>query len=359
MNGIAVVIGTDEISDAFAYRGSLFCLGLDNTLRIFRIRSVVDALEGQHGERGLAAAYALFSSRGIGSTAAMRTAFASLDGEGLQVLPLSVDPDLTLRLGVQAEFVIDMRIYYDRLYLATDKGAFATWASFDALADKSVLTLDRLHEACVYSLSTGLRAVGMSLGELGLFIRTNESNDPQVPSRDIEITSQSVRSSISSSWVANFPSDDEYELYKSVVDQGDKPSNVSLSGVDEYAGQQSPSLRGEAPGFLFWDSRYQRMVESAEGGLSTYRPQGTRVRRKQVSLSQRVLSTTVTGNHFFAIEMDEAVQLSKWGDGFVLETGPCLSVRSYVNSFRYKRLVTCSAKAGLWMAAGFERTNED
>jgi hypothetical protein len=357
--GIAVVLTTDEISDAFAYRDSLYCLGLDNTLRVFKIRNVITALQSQHGERGLAAAYALFSSRGIGATAEMRAAFGALETEGVDVLPLSIDPDVTLRLGVDAEFVIDMRIYYDRLYLATEKGAFATWANFDAFEEQSALSLERLHEACVFSLSTGLRAVGMSLGELGLLVRTNESNESQGLSRDIEITSQSVRSSISSNWVANFPSDDEYELYRSVVGQGTRPSDVSLTGVDEYSGQQSQPLHGDAGGFLFWDNRNQRMVESSGTELSTYRPQGARVRRAQAAISEQVVSTAVTGNHFFAIEMAARVQLSKWGRSFALETGPCLSVRSYVNSLRYKRLVTCSAQSGLWLVAGFEQRNEE
>ncbi|MGA5464448.1 hypothetical protein [Mycobacterium sp. NPDC050041] len=352
------VILTDQvIVDAFAYRSELYCWTLNNELEIFSIAAVIEALNKQYGDIGGAAAYSLFCSRGIGASKRMVRAFReapSISGP----LELSIKPDFKLRVIRDFSFCLDLRLYYDRLYLATDKGAFVTPAHKGFFADKKRLIPDVLNEYYAVALSTGLRAVATSLGKLGLSIVLNEPNQDMGPKKIINLAGPSIRSSISASRIANFPSNDQCRLYKTRLGRGVRREDIGIADVDAY-GEDVSGLSNSAPaeGYSYWDGRHKRLVSVSATRISAFMPATGNTSLTLASdhqLSSEPLSVEMTGNHYMAIESADSITLARSGSAVRFETGACTSLRTYRSSFRFRRLATCTTKAGLWLIAAYE-----
>src|SRR5450830_1873714 len=117
------------MADAFCYRNQIYCWTYANELLVFDVDEVSRTLRRDHGEIGLAAAYAFFSSRGIGATPDQRDAWHKvLDSESRpdSIYTLKLDVEPKTRIGTGAEFYscLDMLVYYDRLYVASEAGMY-------------------------------------------------------------------------------------------------------------------------------------------------------------------------------------------------------------------------------------------
>lgn len=358
MASVAVLLRDVSIADAFAYRGLLYCWTLDSQLQVYKIEALVSALERQYGDVGLAAAYALFSSRGIGSTSAMRHAFEEYKSVSApsETLKIQADPESVITFAQAFEFVLDIRLYYNHIYIATERGTFVAHALKEVLEDRSRVDLETLQESHVYSLSTGLRAVASSLGKSGLFISTNVPNRELGRSARIHLPVPSIRSSISSSWIVNHPSDDEYQLYRPTVANGDQASDITLVAIDNAHAQMYAGENDTPGGYVVWDGLYQRLITASASELTAFRPDTGRRSRSvggYLRLDSEPLSVSITGNRYVVVETAGDVVLVRDHQEQRFETGPCLSVRTYRWSWRYRRLVTCSSADGLWMIAAY------
>lgn len=355
MPSVAVILDDATIVDAFAYRSKLYCWTLENQLQIYRINAIIAALERQYGPKGLGVAYGLFSSRGIGASRDMRRAFRHLK-PGQEPLNIAVEPEFTITFSQSFNFLLDFRLYYDRLYMATEKGTFAAPADDDFLQGADSPQLEVLHEEHSYSLSTGLRAVATSLGKLGLSIIVNEPNEDLGRRTSINLPGMSVRSMISASRVANFPSNDQYVLYRTRVSTSEDKRDIAISDVfvDEKAVDHT---RGsDADGYAYWDGRHKRVITASSTEVSAFMPatgNASETVAGTYQLDSEPLSVSITGNNYVTIETVSRVVLTKHDNEIEYVTGPCLSVRTYKGALRFRRLVTCSAESGLWLIAAY------
>ena len=162
MPSIAVILNNEQIvvthtaANSIAGASKMCSKSTENT------DALINALEHAHGQVGLGAAHVLFSTRGIGTRPKMAVAVPCGGNRRTEPLKLQVKPVSTFRSARDFEFLLDLRIHYDRLYLATERGAFALSVKDRGERRHSVVQPDVLHESYSYSLSTGLRAVAMS-----------------------------------------------------------------------------------------------------------------------------------------------------------------------------------------------------
>ena len=99
MHHLSAFIDEPNALDAFAYRGNLYVLTFDGRLLTYDVRQLVKDLSDAHGQTGLAVAYALFSSKGIGAGPEMKSASMALDQIPSSMLRLRSSPSSSFQIS--------------------------------------------------------------------------------------------------------------------------------------------------------------------------------------------------------------------------------------------------------------------
>jgi hypothetical protein len=125
----AVRLSSPSFEDAFVYRTSLYCWTFEGRLRIYSVADIERAIHSGN-EAGSLLTYALFHSRGIGAQVDQVAAWQdSWSPRFERPAPLDIDaeaiPYVEYRIGLEADSLLDLLIFYDRLYFATDAGLFS------------------------------------------------------------------------------------------------------------------------------------------------------------------------------------------------------------------------------------------
>jgi hypothetical protein len=353
-----------QVEDAFIYRTALFCWTYDQTLRVYRVADLEAELDAVAGSEGLAASYSLFHSGGVGSSQHQREAFSRLrDASGTTiVLDGSRVPFVESTIEGDSGSVLDMLIYYDRLFLACDGGLFQV----DDLAAplEGLLRLPaklRVANTC-YSASRGLGAVGVSCGSEGLSLLLSVFDDGDELRAASKIADSSIASQIGYGTVVNHLSRPEIEFYACDMRDDPKRGNVitSVEAADTSRSDDVRGLVGDPPDderseLVFWD--YGRLLTFGAGAVSSVSVQRTgngrhlnKVRAvAELSVSARVISAA-RSRDCLAVEMTDRIALLSSGPDFELReffTGPLVSMRTYQSSVRYRRLVSYTSDIGL------------
>lgn len=362
MPSVSVILNSNNFVDAYIYRSEIYCWTFENVLQIYRIEDVIRVLESHHKDVGLAAAHILFSFRGIGTNRQLSGAFSRARIPSAEPLQIQVKPVSTFKFSPDFEFLLDLRIHYDRLYLATESGSFGVSIKRQEDRTYAVVQTDVLHESYSYALSTGLRAVAISLGKLGLSIILNEADISSDQRTQVHLDDLSIRSAISSSAVASFSANDVCRIYSASSTKATTRESRTLTDVSQESLQIDSDSAPVAEGYLYWDGWNSRLVSATANQLAGYMP---RTQRKSptindlYSLDSEPLSVGMTRNRFVAIESQQQVLLTRDGRSHQFDTGSCLSVRTYRNSFRFRRTVTCTAASGLWLIAAYGGSADD
>jgi hypothetical protein len=359
---ISVQLQGERLIDMFAYRGFLYGWNFENQLLVYSVDSIIGELGASYGPRGLAAAYGLFCSRGIGATDEMKTAFNNRSADTAEALEVSTLPLVRAENVASFKHVIDMKITYDRLYLATEMGLFILSLLPARLIEEQVFSPHLEREGECIAVSTGLRAVGASFGTEGLYVVSNDVSELMGPrtSRFLPVTS--VRSSLGASKLVNFPSQEETQIIPISVAHDKSARAVALSEV-LIGDVESASLRTiGSNGYVFWDPRYRRMFDVAQRLADSTGRWFTEKDEQELPNESdpiKVISAAFTGNYSLILETTDGIVAVRDGEDHLVQTGSMFSVRAYRDSWRYRRLVTATSESGTWLHATLNGRTDD
>ena len=359
MLSTSISMETPLVTDAFAYRSHLFCWTADGEVLIYNIDRLIELLEEQHGRSGMAAAYNAFCSRGIGASHRLREAFEiELREGGRRNLALRAEPDIRISKGPEHSRIFDVDITYDASSLATETGLLRIPLERLLLEENAVpQTLIGSLGAC-RSVTTGAGAVAGSFGKGGLHVLLNESSAyPEVSTVDsFEYTS--ARSSLHRGFVANYPSNEEYQPLQAEFGAGRRKDEVVLKSLRGLkSGPEESVTPRETRGYAHWDSLSRRLLDFSKGSIATYgqvsadHRSGFSRNLVQDEQLKRPISVSTTFNRSHVIEYNDSIAYWTAQGVEMFATGPCISVKSYSRSWRYRRLATATLEGEIRMIA--------
>lgn len=361
MPTVAVKFRGADLEDAFVYRSSIYAWTFDQTLRIYAISDLEAVISRADPALGPAVTYWLFHSRGFGSTEMQRDLVhrEQLVGDYSLELDLSAVPFREVNVSADAGSVMDMLIYYNTLYLASDGGLLAIDVSESIAIRESVPARRAVRAPCV-SASGGLGAVAASCGRNGLHILFDAYNPDANMAR--KVSDLSLRAEIGSATVVNHLSRSELEFLSG--DTVERPrvrgkilSEVRDSTVDPDSRRHIQGEGEYPPDFSLWDQA--RLVVFNQQGVKSVGVSRrndlrgiTRSRKLyEGAVSRRVLSACRVGSAF-VVESPNSLTLAQPSQSpMEIATGPVIGLRSYQSSMRYLRLVTATSEQGLWLIA--------
>lgn len=372
MQLFSLLLSGAPIEDVFIYRTSMYCWTFENRLRIYTIGDVEAAVAAADPERSALVNYVLFHSRGLGASPDQLLAWYAQGTSDERYAP--DDPPLVVDIGalpcadmgvhLESDALLDMLIYYDRLYLATNGGLYSI-APFDASEPPvgSLNTDRKVADAC-YSASAGLGTIAASCGRNGLRLILDDFRWSASSRRARKASDESIRAEIGSGSVVNHRSHFDYEFLAATVEETQK--GPVLIGTRKTKMSQSHQIdhqlsdEGQNIEFTLWDQ--SRLVVFERGvalSVSVMASGGQRQlnRIRQVGAYQnligRVISAARVGRQF-AVESDESVAFVSADDARRIDTGPIVSLRTYPNSRRYRRLATATSAKGIWLIGSAE-----
>jgi hypothetical protein len=357
-----------HIEDAFVYRSSLYCWTFDNRLRIYAIKDIEEVARRADPERANSITYGLFHSGGIlASQAHWEDRYGLIySADDTYVSPLMISaesiPHQEPEIRLDAGALLDLLLFYDRLYLGTDGGLFSV-DPFDPMEPPRELEVrSRLRDPC-YATSGGLGSVAASLGPNGLRIFIDDVHSSSGTGYSRKAALLSVRADVGYGTVVNYRSPGEFDFLAGEVEE--TPRGKFLTGVQPaettYSQETAVALREGSDRHVDYAIWHQGRMVTFGGGviesLSVVISDGSRTVNKRRLLGNypddgRVLSAS-RARHFFAVETDETVIFV---DNYVsqqVDTGPVVSMRTYPKSQRYLRLATATTNRGLWMLGAY------
>ncbi len=361
MRLFSMLLSGGPIEDAFIYRTSLYCWTYDRQLRIYRVADLEEgARRATDGRQAAELTYALFHSRGLGATPDQVNAWQEGEAHDAPDDPVVVDAEAVpyLQLGVrfEANALLDLLIFYDRLYLASDNGLMSIDPFDPEDSSRFLLPEQRLADPC-YSAAGGLGAVAASCGPKGLRILLDDQRWAGTGRSPRKAASESIRAEVGAGSVVNHRSRSEFEFLAGATE--DSTSGRRLTAVKRANVHRSDVARevlalDDGPDFTLWDRgrllvfqagrilSLSVIADEADRRLNNVRELG------RYDASSRVISATRVGRAF-AIETDDSVLLAGDSEVRTASTGPLVSLRAYPKSHRYLRLMSATSAAGLWL----------
>lgn len=334
--------------DVFAYRGFLFVLTFEGRLLQYDIAQLATEMHNADDKAGLAVAYGLFSSKGIGSSPEMRTAWKGFPNSSHR-LTIKPAPMARSSFLVDAAAHLDMRIFYNQIFLATDVGTFRVPLQQQGTLPDSRAEMERLVDKPTESLSTGLGAVGASLGDEGLAVFTEVGTKEKRRQTRLEV--RSLRSSIGWGNTVNHPTHDSYEVLSSKV-SADKSGHKTLVGVSLPTGPASNSESLGEDAYAVWETG-RLLVGSASGVNSHGRFTGRQRNLTYSTEGHTPLWLGATGNRCIVTETPHRIIVTRGDESALLHAGPAASIRTFPGSIRYKRLIAATVEGGILLSAAF------
>ncbi|MEJ1229877.1 MAG: hypothetical protein WDM88_03275 [Galbitalea sp.] len=327
-------------------------LTFDGQLLSYTTSDLSDALVSGHRTRGAIASYALFSAKGIGASAETKKAWNGFDHTSTISLKFQPPPPSRLGFDIAANAILDMHVYYNRIYVATDQG---TWsAALESSSElRDFLSDQRRHVSHpTESLSVGMGAVAASLGTNGISVFLGVWD--QSEHRETRIERESRRSTLGWGQATNYPTDSSYELLE--IDKTVHRGRQVLSDV-----RWGDATTVEMPDntYAIWDAR--RLLVADEAGVSSLGRADTNSRNRRISGkggTHRPLWIGPTGNRLMITETDGSLNVGRGDRVLTLYKGPLGSVRTFPGSHRYRRLVAATVEGGFILSAVF-RDGED
>lgn len=272
MHHISVLIEEPRALDVFAYRGHLFVLTFEGCLITYSVSQIASSLDEEHGDDGLVAAYALFSSKGIGASPKTKSAWKRFDHASSRSLELPSSPVATSPFAIEASAHLDMRVYYNQIFVATDRGTF--WAPLESTGQVSSDrdAVKSMTSAPTESLSTGMGAVGASLGEEGLAIFARVYAEDRAP--ESRLLHRSIRSTIGWGNAVNYPTHGSYEILESTIIE-DGLGRKELVGVRAPSSGKAAVVDVQRGGYVTWEAG--RLLLADETSVSSLAGQAVQV----------------------------------------------------------------------------------
>jgi hypothetical protein len=363
MRTFAIRINDDQIEDAFVYGTNVFCWTYDRVLRIYAVGDIERAAETLAPDGAAAINYALFHSRGTGASPGMSAAWSEAWSRGRDAVPpivveSGVVPHVDVNVDVDAGDVLDILVFYGRLYFATDNGLFSVEPFVRETLPRRVRADSRVQVPC-YSLSAGLGTVAASCGPGGLHLLLDDVRLTSDRRRARKLAPESLRAEIGFASVVNHRSRADFEFYSGTTvdtDHGRVLSKVRKA-IPSRSLEVGPTIDDLASNveFTLWDQ--SRLIVFQRGtimSVSVIRNGDERTLNRARGIGKyrsgvdRFISASRVGR-YLALESEKAVTFVGNDETSHIGTGPLVSCRSYPRSVRYRRLVTATGESGLWM----------
>lgn len=261
--------------DAFIYGTRLYCWTFDKKLRLYNTSDIESALVAADLDQGAATSYTLFHSRGIGASSATIGHWrAAWSREAPEAEPLLLDaeavPYKTLKVDADSLDLLDMMIFYGRLYMATADALLAV-TPFDPDEPPDRLRMHVRVDAPCYAVSGGLGAVAASCADRGLYLLLDDkgwSGDRRTAQK---AASQSFRSEIGFGSVVNHRFRGEVEFLAGHTQETKdgrvltsvRPAKIPKPNTDNAAARETAASADLA----LWDQ--SRLVTFGQGRLAS------------------------------------------------------------------------------------------
>jgi hypothetical protein len=353
--------------DTFIYRTQLYVVTLHGELRVYQVADVERRLAADFGGQGHAVAYMMFHSKGLGASeeqgSAGRTYSRYMEPDRQRELRLEGDaiPYRSYDLGRSGHSVLDMLIYCDRLFLATEEGLFAAEAE---PRQESLKLENRLGFPCL-SAKASFGAVAASCGEDGLNVLLNELSwlGPSRSTR--KLASVSIRSAYASLGLVNYQSRTDFSVFDGATSLETVPSR---QGFVEFSPTATSAVDLKARVAEILGSDGNQDLDYAGNVGSTFVAAGggkiatVAIRRDSASGRRSFLNPHLRGTYEnvlvnvqildadLLIETQESVIVLPDGEeALAAYEGAATSVRVFPRSKRYLALATVVAREGLML----------
>jgi len=369
MTAVASLRISGQFVDAFVYRTQLYAVTTTGKLRAYDVSDIEERATREHGEVGRALTYHLFHTKGMGANEQQRAArlrFTNTDAFDKLTITLEGDelPSVEREIGFPSYEVLDVLIYNDRLYLATDTGL---WSALLRGAARDLELNERLPYRC-FSAKVSRGAVAASCGDEGLNVIFDDFSWLGRTRKDVPLP-RSLRCSYASLGLVNYTSRSSFEMLQGETRQiPDEPSTsafVSFSASDfgtaallERLQALIEDLSVEKIDYIFNDG--SQFAVFAGGLIIAVQTQYSQGEGRRRSLTPRIVAS-YEGN---------VVDAQPLGGGMVVEThkavsfvhrdvnravevhnGPVSSVRSFPRSYRYQELAVAVGEHCLTLVA--------
>jgi hypothetical protein len=281
-------------------------------------------------------------------------------------------------LDIVANAVLDMTIYYGRLYVATDSGLYHLDIDWNDDSDLGRDPPERRFDWSCLSTLVGFGAVGTSCGEEGLFCAFDEFGwSLNRPKHQKKIADRSLRAQWLGHNLVNYATSDAPTFLRSSSERvasnlertpDDERERFMLTDVESVASdfdaffeliggrfgvhKDSVQFTYNSSGYAFahtveGDFYSLKMNVSEEGRIKvgvahTYKGAGT-----------RIFSVNPSGAGL-VIETDDRVLLFSNGEWLPIVESEVMSVRTFPRSRRYGNLVAVTNEDGLLLASLFD-----
>jgi hypothetical protein len=370
MTGLVRVGLTGGFVDAFIYRTQLYVVTLKGELRVYEVSDIEDRLAEEAGRLGNAISYTMFHSRGLGAAPRQKDATSTFRGrvardEIKSVLWLDGEslPYRSGNLGVPGHAVLDVLIYIDRLYLATEDGLLAT----DTHSQIEDLGLRSLLPYRCLSAKVSLGAVAASCGEEGLNILFDDFAWLGKRGRKEVADSFSLRAAYAGLGLVNYTSQAEFRFLEGRYEQlgADNASRAFVdfkrTGLAQALFQRlTEAAQAEEDEFEYTFNRGPTFFAFLHGKVyrAFIRTVGEQQQRRvtwprlQATYQGRVVEAQVFGDHILVETLGSVIFVPREGKPTNAYRGPVVSLRAFPRSKRYQALATLVAEKGLVLLAG-------
>jgi len=385
---ISVRLDGIPIEDMFVYRTTIYAWSYDSTLYVFPVLGVESSISAALSDDPLAAAgasFQLFHSNGLGA-AAGQYRYADELGRRNSALDIVIDADTVpywvYETRLEANSLLDMLIYSDRIYCGTDEGLFEldeisptrspgvlpTWRQRRGMATFR----SRIRHSC-YSAAASLGSIAASCGEAGLRMLFDDFGYRSGQRATEELVAPvSERVTFGSGGLFNFPSRSSF----SYLEGHREDTDSSIRGtpdkvlVDVEPAEVSASTGGLSSLFLDADLEYvlfsrQRLIALLDGQIIAARlyrdVSGRRIAKKVHKLGHyegKPLTACETASSLIVETSDGLISVAHAdASSRFRQCGPTVSMRTFPNSKRYLELVTRTSESGAYLHAAMPRSH--
>lgn len=371
MASVRRVLLRGPVEDAFVYRSTIYCWTFGGSVLRVPVPAVEHALARDFGDVGVSVSSLLFHSGGLGASTEQSelwwrdVAHSSDDSDfGAIEIDLSTVEHSEHRLGIEADDVLDMLAYADRLYLATDGGLFSNDLTNEWVGESENATQRIV--APTYAAAASYGSVAVSCGEAGLQMLFDDFgwSGRSADHRAERVSDYSVRAEYASGRLLNFRNGSEIELFRGDIIEATAPRSRGEARVIvglEAAEQTGSSLldRFDSMDVDFVTSWLGKLIVLADG-----RAMSRTLRRHHDRLAAQGETRTIghyRGRPLSAVRVrqgllvettEELLLVTPEIDGSRREyqrigTGPIVSLRAFPNSKRYRDMAIATSEEGL------------
>ena len=382
---ISVRLEGPPIEDMFVYRTAIYAWSYDSRLYVFKVMDLESLIlstlsDTPHVAAGVS--FRLFHANGLGATRGQYLRAQEL-GEWPSDLDVTIDistiPHSVYETRLEANSLLDMLIYSDRIYCGTDEGLFELEEFEPRLSSRSTtwynrkgvaIFRSRIGYSC-YSTAASLGSIAASCGDEGLRVLFDDfgyRSGQRANQRMVAPASERV--TFGSGGLFNFPSRSSFSYLEGQREDTDSsvkgaPDKVL---VNVEPAEVSVSDGGSSALFLEEDLDYvlfsrQRLIALSGGRVVAARLNrdihGRRIAKKVHELGSYEgipLTACETASSLIIETSDGLVFISHYD---ALSTfrpcGPTVSIRTFPNSKRYLELATRTSETGAYLVAAMPR----